>query len=353
MLIGESLLTRIQYTPGQQIHLPVVGAIEQDHDMAEGEEYPEVRIQMAGGTVISAVGKQGVAVKFTEEILRYASGYQVIDLHITAAVRSLARYKERKIWSLLLNQGVITHDNDTPTNSMFGITTGRDLVGAANGSLMMDDLFDAYSALLYNGYTPNVLIMHPLTWLMFVKDPILRAFALNSGGGTFFATWSGNPADKDAWPEQSGGMGMATGRQITPPTATNGTPSALTAYSQRMEAGPVLPQYGSFAPFDIIVTPFMPYDPADNSTDIIMADRNELGFYIVDETLQTIRTEDLYRDILYIKMRERYDLAIKNEGQAIAVLRGVRVVPNEIVLPAQTTIPVNGSLSELNRNTAI
>ena len=52
-------------------------------------------------------------------------------------------------------------------------------------------------------------------------------------------------------------------------------------------------------------------------------------------------------------MRERYDLAIKNEGQAIAVLRGVRVVPNEIVLPAQTTIPVNGSLSELSRNTHI
>lgn len=351
ILIGTNLLTRIPFTPGQYIQFPVMGALDGDFDMAEGEEYPEVRVSYGPGTAITSVGKTGVAVKFTEEILRY-SAFDVVNLHLRAVGRALARFKEQKIFRMLANQGVVTHDNTTPANSLFGTTTGRGFTGAANGSVTMDDLFEAYASVLDNGFTPNLLLMHPLSWLMFVQDPVLRAFALANGAGTFFATWTGNPAEQD-WPAAHGGLGVSGGRQINPANATQQTPSALTAYSQRLQSAPQLPGYFGIG-FTIVVSPFVPFDPVTNTTTIIMADANELGYYIVDHDLQTEDWKNPENDILKIKLKERYTLAIANEGLGVAVLRNVEVAPNQVVLPAQAQISVTGSaLGAINRATAI
>lgn len=351
MLIGTSLMQRIQYQPGQFITFPVASALEGDFDMAEEDEYPECRVQIAPGTTITTIGKSGCAVKFTEEILRYSS-FDVIGLHVRQMARAMARFKEQKVFRLLSNLGSVTHDNVTPASSVYGTTRGRSLVGAGNGSLTMDDMFEAYAFVMNNGWVPNGLIMHPLTWLMFVQDATLRAFTMQNGGGTLFAGWSGSPAQQDPFPGQFGGQGISTGRVITPANATNGTPSAVTAYSQNLTSAPQLPGYG-FGAFRIIVSPFVPFDPATNTTSIIMADLNELGFYVEDEALVTEEMRDPLHDILKIKMRERYEFAIKNSGHAIAVLKNVYVKPNEIVLPAQATIAISGSIAALNRNAAI
>lgn len=352
MLIGTSLLQRIQYQPGQFITFPTAGAIEGDFDMGEEEEYPEYRVQIGPGTQITTIGKQGLAVKFSEEILRY-SAYDVVSLHTRQAGKAMARYKEEKIFRMLSNLGTVTHDNATPANSLFGVTRGRDLVGAANGSVTMDDLFEAYAAVLNNGFVPNTLMMHPLTWLMFVQDATLRAWVNSSSGGNYFAGWQGNPAQLDPFPNQFGGQGISQGRSIIPANATNGTPSALTEYSQLLKTAPQLPAYGGFAPFRIVVSPFMPFDPTANTTTVIMADSDELGYYVTDEDLTVEELRDPYRDILKIKMRERYTLAIKNSGLGIAVLKNIVVTPNEIVLPAQTTIPIDGDIAVINRNTPV
>lgn len=353
MLIGQSLLQTVQYQPGQFITFPTAGAIEGEFDMAEEEEYPEYRVQMGPGTRITNIGKQGLAVKFSEEVLRY-SAYDVVNLHVRQAGKAMARYKEQKIFRLLTNEGTVTHDNHTPANSIYGTTRGRNMLGAANGSVTMDDLFEAYAAVMNNGFVPNLLIMHPLTWLMFVQDATLRAFVLQNGGGTFFASWNGSPSQLDPYPNQWGGQGISQGREIIPSNATNGTPSALTEYSQLLKSGPQLPGYGNFAPFRIVVTPFAHFDPTTNVTHIIMADSDELGYFVTDEGLVVEELRDNYHDLLKIKMRERYTLAIKDAGLGIAVLRNIHVVPNEIVLPAQATIAMSStSLGIINRNSAI
>jgi hypothetical protein len=346
LLIGTSLLQRINYSYGQTITFPAVGALVAA-DIPEGGEYPERSLQTGGATVTASIGKSGVAVKVTDEMIRY-SQFDVIGMHLRAAGRALARHKEVKIFNLIRSLGTAVFDNVNPTKSSKGVTTGRDLGGAGNGSVTMDDVFDAYAQVLTNGFLPDTLLMHPLTWTMFAKDATLRAFVLQNGGGTFFATWSGNPAGRAPWDNSSqGGLGVSGGQSITPAGAANGAqPSPLADYPQTINSAPNLPGYMNI-PFRVIVSPFVPYDTRRKLTDIYMFDSSELGVLIVDEEVTTEEFDDPRVDIRKIKLRERYGLGILNEGKAIATIKNVHVVPNEVVLPAQATLSVSGSIGAI------
>jgi hypothetical protein len=358
LLVGTSLLQRINFSFGQTITFPAVGALVAA-DIAEGQEYPERSLQMGGSTVTANIGKSGVAVKVTDEMLRY-SQFDVIGMHLRAAGRALARHKEVKIFNLIRAMGVNCFDNVNPTLSLKGVCTGRDLSGAGNGSVTMDDIFDAYAQIITQGFFPNTLLMHPLTWVMFVKDATLRSFVLQNGGGTFFATWTGNPAGRAPWDNSSqGGLGVSSGQNIVPgSTSTGGAnphgldPSVLLDHPQTINSAPVLPNYMN-VPFRIIVSPFVPYDPRRKLTDIYMFDSSELGVLIVDEEVTTEEFDDPRVDIRKIKLRERYGLGILNEGKAIATLKNVHVVPNEVVLPAQAQIDVSGGIGAIDPTTSV
>ncbi len=345
LLIGTSLLQRIDFQYGQTITFGATGALVAA-DIAEGQEYPEQTLQVGAGTVTANIGKSGVAVKVTDEMIRY-SQFDVIGMHLRAAGRALARHKEVKIFNLIRSEGVTVFDNADPTMSLKGVTTGRDLSGAANGGVTMDDIFDAWAQIVMQGFMPNTLIMHPLTWTMFVKDATMRAFVLQNGGGSFFATWTGNPMGGfPGWKASSNsGLGPSHGQNIVP----DGSPSGLEAtssddQSQTQTGEPVLPSHAGFlGNLAIVVTPYIPFDAAKRLTDIYLCDRNELGFLVVDEDPTTEEFDDPRVDIRKIKIRERYALAMNNEGQGVAVLRNVKVVANEIVLPAQAQIDVAGA----------
>jgi hypothetical protein len=352
LLVGASLLTRIQYSYGQTITFPAVGALTAA-DIAEGQEYPERSLQMGGSTVTATIGKSGIAVKITEEMIRY-SQYDVIGLHLRAAGRALARHKESKIFNYIRSMGVKVFDNVSPTSSFKGVTTGRSLSGAGNGSITMDDLFDMYAQILMQGFFPNTMLVHPLTWVAFVKDPILRAFALANGGGTYFATWTGNPAAKAPWESSSqGGLGVSPGQNIVPGgNAASLAQTALAGYAQNMDSAPTLPNYFN-VPMRIIVSPFVPYDPRRKLTDIYMFDAAELGVLVVDEDIMTEEFDDPRVDIRKVKLKERYGVGVYHEGQAICLAKNVKVVPNQIVLPARATINVSGSIAEIDPSTPV
>jgi len=348
LLVGTSLLQRINYSYGQTITFPAVGALVAA-DIAEGQEYPERSLQMGGSTVTASIGKSGVAVKVTDEMIRY-SQFDVIGMHLRAAGRALARHKEVKIFNHIRTMGVPVFDNVSPTSSLKGVCTGRDLSGAGNGSVTMDDLFDAYAQIITQGFFPNTLLMHPLTWVMFVKDATLRHFVLTNGGGSWFASWTGNPASKAPWDNSGqGGLGLSSGQTVVPPNAQTGEQATPTAglYPNTINSAPNLPGYMNI-PFRIIVSPFVPYDARRKLTDIYMFDSSELGVLIVDEEVMTEEFDDPRVDIRKIKLRERYGIGILNEGKAIAVLKNVHVVPNEVVLPATPSIDVSGSIAAID-----
>lgn len=350
LLVGTSLLERVNYSAGITITMPALGAIVAD-DMAEGDEYPEHTIQTGGTTSQVTIGKVGTAFKVTQEMIRF-NQFDMIGACLRAAGRALARHKEQKIFRMIRNMGLKLFDNLQPGASLLGVTHGRDLSGSANGTVVADDIFDAWSHMMMSGYLMDTLIMHPLTWPMFVKDATLRAFMLQNGGGTVFATFNGNP--RASFPSGVP-MGPPSGQDIVPGGTTSGlTPTALEGYFPGQQSGaPVLPSYMNM-PLRIIVTPFMPFDPVRRLTDIFMCASGELGALIVDHDVITEEWTDPRNDIKKVKLYERYAVAPYENGKAACVLKNVKVGANEVVLPAQASLAVSTSnLGPINPATPI
>jgi len=224
--------------------------------------------------------------------------------------------------------GVVVFDNGNPANSEIGRTTGRDLTGAGNGSMTMDDLYEMYAKTLERGFTPNTILMHPLAWSTWVKDPVMRMFALNSGGGSWYGGFTGSPTP------QTPSTWANLGKMQAPSSAD--APQNEREPTQQSAAN--IPNYFPFGGLRIIVTPEVPFDPATKTTTIMMLDTNEVGAIVVAEDPTMEEWNDPARDILKIKMRERYGMVLFNEGLAVSIAKNISIEANEIVLPPQATI---------------
>ncbi len=333
-LVLTPLLDQVPWQAGIQIVRGGIGALTAAR-IAEGEAYPEVQLQIGGATVTAEIGKYGVAFKITEE-MKTSSTLDLVNLHIHAAARALARLKEEIVAEYISSLGVTVFDNIDPNTALLGVTTGRDFKGAANGSLTHDNLFDLFAAVINKGFMPNLLIMHPLTWAMFMKDDYLRAFALQAGSGAMWGSYTGQPAGRAPWgtPRTHG----TTGQNISPSGSKSPTPAGDYPQAPRLNSAPKFPNYFMPFPFDVIVTPHVHYDTAKRTTDIIVCDRNELGALLVAENVFMDSWTDKSVDIDKVKLRERYGIQIYNEGLAIAVARNVKIDPNSIILPSRSTI---------------
>ncbi len=328
-LIGTRLLSRIDYDGyGLKILSAMAGgAISGELDIAEGQEYPEIGMTMGGNTVTANIGKSGIAVKVTEEMLKY-SQWDVIGMHLRAAGRAMARHKEKKIFNMINNMGVVVFDNTTPANSEIGRTSGRDLTGAGNGSMTFDDLYDMYISMQSRGFTPDVVLIHPLAYGMWVKDPTLRSFTLEKGGGALFNPFAGSvvPNTPDSWKQ----VGRYQGPAWSDPTNKEREGTQTSA--------PNFPIGFPFGGLTIIPTWHVPFDPIAKTCTIMMLDTSELGAVVVAEDPTTDEWDDPARDIKKIKIRERYALVLFNEGLGISLAKNVSIQPNEITLPPRATI---------------
>lgn len=352
MLIVPSLLDRIAYTPAARITFPAVGALVA-FDLAEGQAYPEQQLNVAPGSITINVGKTGVAFKITEEMQKY-SQYDVMNMHIRAARRALDRHKEKKGMEYITSMGVSLYDNKNPTTSVYGTCTGRSITGAGNGSCRMEDLLKAYAHIMMQGYTPDTILMHPLTWSMWMADPLLQTIVKNTGNGSWFQPHN-MPKSGLPWANASQNkMGIHGGYgQYTPPdNNASATPTSVSEIDQNLESAPVIPSYFPH-PLRVLVSPFAPFNVSNNSCDIMIFDSSNLGALVVDEDVSIDQWEDMSTDIMKVKLKERYAFAIYEDGLAIGVLKNIPVKANEIALPVTATISAAGSLDELDQTTSI
>jgi hypothetical protein len=321
-LLMTGLLKRIQYTMGQSIVLPMNSAMSSTNlDMAEGDEYPETKLASGGmSQMIANIGKVGLAVKITEEMIRY-SQVDVIGIHIKAAGKLLARHKEVKAANMISKQGITYFDNLTPGQSVLGVTSGRDRAGAANGSLTAENMLDLEGHFVAKGFMPNTMILHPLFYTMFRKDPIMRDMFFK-GNSTYFQSYRGSANGGNPW-QKSAGLMQGKQQNISETTPTN-------LRNRDIDSTPIFPSYWGMD-MQIIVTPWAPYNPLKKRGDIIVCDKEELGVLLVDEDLTTEEWKDPAHDILKIKFRERYCFGIMNEGQSVAVLKNVVNTENKII----------------------
>ncbi|RMH18630.1 MAG: phage major capsid protein [Gammaproteobacteria bacterium] len=296
------LLQRINFTAGRQLVIPAFGAIYAA-DIPEGGEYPERELEL-GGEVVATIGKSGVAVKVSEETVRY-SQFDVLSILFRKAGQALARHKEKKVADLITTNGVTVIDNTDPNVRS---STGMNAAGQFNGTLTLDDLMYAYGKMVDSGFTPNALIMHPLAWQIFGNEGIARAFGFENGlASLMWQAAQGSPGSAPQW--RVGGLNQNT--YVSSPgqiaTTRGSVPSIF----------PV--------PLRVIVSPFMSFDSSTKRTTLALVDTNELGLLVVDEELFTEDWDVPQRDLRKVKFRERYGLAVVNEGKGIALMKDIFV----------------------------
>ena len=351
LLIGERLLQKIQYKPGMTTVFPAIEPLRADM-AGDGMDLPQYNINIGGAQSFGVqVQRHGLRLKIAKRFVDESS-YPWINFWLRLAGNAVARHKEEFIFDFITKLGTIVFDNDVEARKsaarfqpIKGVTTGRNYKGQLNGSMTVDDIFDMYAAVMLNGFIPDTLLVHPLAWMMFVKDPTLREFAIQSGGGSFFAQWSGNAAVKGNPFFNFNGLGMGQGQtgQYTNGATTGGEHADPTAGNyNHMTSAPILPSYLGL-PFRILVSPFVHFDPETRCTDVMMFNSKNLGALIVAEEPHVKSWEDGQYNILNMAIEETFGFGILQEGQAIAIAKNVKIRANEFTMPARTVFNLSES----------
>jgi len=304
-IVLTGLLQRVNYSHGTQVIFPAWGAMHAA-DIPEGGEYPERSLELAG-EVTATIGKKGLALKISEEALRYGP-VDLLSRHVTAAGRAMIRWKEQKVATMMLDNAVTIMDNhDIDVKS----TTGMDQGGALNGTLSLDDLFWAWGKMLDTGFTPNAMIMHPLAWMIFANEGISRAFGFENGrADLMWQLAKGQPGNAPEW-RVGGQNGLNQQTTVTNPG------NVATTFTSPSAISPVGLQ--------VIVSPYMTFDTGASEGDIIFCDTRELGVLIVDEEVMTETWTDPSVDIQKTKFRERYAVAAINGGNGMGLIKNVNM----------------------------
>jgi len=302
------LLTKVRFdNPAQGLLIPAVSSYAAGSlDLAEGDPYPEGQFEYAG-TVTATIGKSGISVRFTEEMLRY-SLFDVMSMHLRAAGVALQRWKEQKVADHILSQGSNHYDNFDLAGTW---TSGRNQAGLLNGTFSLQDLHDMYAAMINDGFIPNAILCNPMAWSIFAQDPVMRNWAYSQGPKQIWSTYKGDVATVKEW----SGSGQSQG--LNHQTFVSDPEQVQTTYTDVPGMFPY--------PLRIIVSPFIPFNGTTSATDLILCDTNELGLLSVNEEPTTDQWTDPERDIVKVKIRERYAINIMNDGKAIRTAKNVIV----------------------------
>jgi len=276
LYLGSKLFKTINMESGNRMIFPAIGALRA-YEMGQGQEYRndtlDLRLKEKATEV--DVTKKGVMVPITEEMVD-DSQWDVVGMHIEAAGRAMARLKEELIFKAMSKHGHVVLDNDIREEHPDAGTTGLDEMGNFNDTIAIEDFFDIVVALMNNEYTPTDVLIHPLTWSVFVKNGLIDIF--DQG---FFGNDVDFSIDKNA----------ANGR----------VPMGL----------------------NIMVSPFIPFDKVNKKFDMYVVDRNNVGVIVQKDQMSTDQFTDPYRDILNLKFRERYGIGILDEGRAVATAKNI------------------------------
>jgi len=342
-LMISSLFDHIRLERGQTIQVGAIGAVT-IHQIPEVGEYKPVDLQLDSGDMIGiSVRKYGCLLQFTEEMIE-DSQWDVIGLWMRAAGRAFARNREKRAAQLLAVNGEVVFDNASTVNAFAGATTGRDISGAANGSMTANDLFDMFAFLSLREFTPDTLIMHPLAWSMWATDPELKEIVLLNGQLTSRRLPSGM-ADP-GWPTTHGGLGERT--KATGLGLGSADPSVAAAYQKIGAVGGTanLSALGATfraqpdflpRPLNVLVSPFLPFSNAGkvgttnvSTTSLIVLDSTAVGAFIEKTALSTDEFDDPMRDVRNMKLRERWGLVLYQQGKGVAIAKNIVLAKNYV-----------------------
>lgn len=332
-LIGEQLIrTTYMLNSPSNISFRTLGAVTAvDFEIAEGAEYPEVGVGMAGSSSMQLTfAKFGCKFKISEELLQQ-SNWNLIGYQVQQVVNAMRRFRDRKIFEVLFMRGTVVFDNLNPNASLIGRTSGRDSTGAGNGSLTNEDLIDMYATVTRKGYTPTVILCHPLHWAVFAKDPVIRESGMLKGDLGQWIKKSYNDLESKA-PDNLMSDISRSSTQINPKDA-----HLLPTYNPLASSG-----------LSIVTSPLVYIDDAQRVGDIIMLDPNNSAMLAIGEMLNITEWDEERNDMKVIKFKERWALSVVDNGEGIAVARGISLDANQVIVAPQTVLTDVAPISRKN-----
>jgi len=297
VMAGQLRLAKVVNIPDgvRSVEFPTVGALRA-YDIAPGQEYQENTLAFAEAMTEVKVGKSGLKCPIPEEVIN-DSMWDILALHVEAMGFAMARWKEEKIFNAVKDRAVVAFDNSIAGAA--NQTTGKDTNQKSNGSLAFMDLIDAMALQLANGFITTDLVVHPLGWTIFMKDPRLQYQLLTNG-----------PIGQSYAP-----MG--------PDNIQANLPWGIT-----VNVSPFMP----FTQSPTLTTVTTTGDSSAAATDIYLIDRNNGIVILQREGIQTDEFNDPNRDLRYLKIKEVYGVDLLNAGKAAVAIKNVRITENSTPL---------------------
>lgn len=280
LYIGSQFFDQVQIDTGNRLIFPAIGALRA-YIMSEGQEYrtDTLDIMKKERRTEVSVNKKGVLVPITEEAIE-DSQWEIVGMHVEAAGRAMARLKEELMFKSMTNHGTVVFDNELRDKYPQAGTTGLDQFGNHNDTLSIEDFFDLVIMLMNNEYVPTDVLIHPLTWTVFLKNGLIDMLdAPAIGQGNDLEDFQGGEAE------------------ISP---------------DRLPIN-----------LNVVSSPFIPFDEVERTFDMYVIDRNNVGVEVVRTPMTTDEFEDPYRDIQNLKFKERYGIGLLDEGKALTVGKNI------------------------------
>ena len=374
-VISDNLFTTIPYA-GQHatVTIRTLGGVRVE-EVAEGAEYPETSSGINDQTyrINLEVKKYGAKIAATNELMN-TDNWGILGYTLASLADELSNKKE-KLCMQMVNElaGYTLLDNNNPTNTPLGSATGRGLDGVQNGALGIDDIMNVLAFMQMRGVNVDTIIVHPFAWSMWARDPQIREVMLNSG---VIYTPQGNAAP--GWGQPLGQFGPNYGSfgsgisQLSPSAvAAGGNFNANDPFFGKLgispNAYPNLTPFGSTffvqpkfidRPLKIVVSPFVPYYKISGSsvsaangkyaTNIIFADSKNCGIILQKDNPSMEEWDDIEREVHFLKVKEKYGLAMCNQGRNVAVLKNI-VIDRTYAFENMNSV----TLTPLTTNTAL
>lgn len=356
LLILPNCFQTLNIPQGRVVQIGAVGAMVAAV-IPEGAEYPAQDLDVDGGDIVAvSIAKHGLQLRVTDETIE-ESQWDVLGMWLRAAGRALARHKELYAAKLLNEMGYTVFDNASPSTTAdptnHGTLTGRDITGAFNGSMTLNDIFDLYAWLTMRGFVPDTLILHPLAWKVFAIDPEIREIVLK--GNVLASRRMPNGVASPGWGTSHEGRGLrttATGRG----TATGYGTAPSTGPLGKIGANPwtadLNPLAATFqiqpaylpSPLTVLVSPFTQYTRGGASittgsptvtrsyptTTVTMLDSSACGVLVQRTPVSTEEYDDPARDIRAMKIMEKWGMQLLEQGKAVACAKSVVIARNYV-----------------------
>lgn len=291
--LASKYFKKVRLKSGNSIEFPTFGVMRA-YDVVEGAEIPEQSIDWNTYTNSTInVGKVGVRVQYTDEIIKDTE-FDIVGMLTAEAGRAMARHKEQKAFTEFIKHGHIVFDNEyarvnanNPDPALAKMakdagTTGVDYDNNLNGTMSLEDYLDLCIALHNNGYTPSETVMHSLAFPAFVKNGLTGALTAAS--------------DQHAKVKNPNGSWT-----IGPGAMMGKLPFAMT----------------------VSLSPFAPFNKTTKTFDMIVVDKDNVGYQVVKEEIKTDNFRDPARDLNNVKLIERYGFGVKDQGFAVCVARNI------------------------------